>query len=123
MEESVVDDFISKRLLTKEDKKPKENQHIEEEENQFELVSSITNTTIDNLKKELEKSNHKYRQLQKDYVKTKETLERHSLIFDNFKNWIDMLDLMLNEGKDAVILLRDQIEKLMKMEDNKENDS
>jgi len=118
-----VDDFISKRLSTKENKKSKEIQHTEEEENQFEMVSSITNTTIDNLKKELEKSNHKYRQLQKDYVKTKETLEKHSLILDNFKNWVDMLDLMLNEGKDVVKLLRDQIDELMDMEEKEENNT
>lgn len=123
MEELILDDFISKRLLTKEDKKSKELQHTEEEENQFEVVSSITKTTIENLKKELEKSNYKYRQLQKDYIKTKETLEKHSLILDNFKNWVDMLDLMLNEGKDAVKLLKDQIDELMKMEETKENDT
>ncbi len=114
-----MDDFLSKRLSTKKEEKKVESHIIEEEEDQFEISSTITHTTIDNLKNELKNSNQKYRNLQKEFIKTKEVLERHALLLSNFNNWVDMLDLMLIEGKDTVKLLKDQVEELLKIEDEK----
>ncbi len=116
-----MDDFLSKRLTSKKGKEIVEVQIVEDEEDQFEVISTITHTTIENLKKELKNSNVKYRNLQKEFVKTKEALERHALLLSNFRNWVDMLDLMLNEGKDTVKLLRDQVEELLKIEDVKQD--
>ncbi len=114
-----MEDFLSKRLSIKKKEKKVESHIIEEEEDQFEISSTITHTTIDNLKNELKNANQKYRNLQKEFIKTKEALERHAMLLSNFKNWVDMLDLMLNEGRDTVKLLKDQVEELLKIEDQK----
>lgn len=116
-----MDDFLSKRLSSKKDKEAVETRIVEDEEVQFEITSTITHTTIENLKKDLINSNDKYQNLQKEFIKTKEALERHAMLLSNFKNWVDMLDLMLNEGKDIVSLLKDQVEELLKIEDKKED--
>jgi hypothetical protein len=116
-----MDDFLSKRLSTKKEEKTVDSHHMEEEEEQFEISSTITHTTIENLKNELKNSNQKYRILQKEFIKTKEALERHAMLLSNFKNWVDMLDLMLNEGKDTVRLLKDQVEELLKIEDQEKD--
>lgn len=116
-----MDDFLSKRLLVKKDKKKNtvddDEKLIQENLYEFNPSDSKDYAAVENLTQQLKESNEKYRKLQKDYIKTKQALEQHALILSNFKNWVDMLDMMLNEGSDTVKILRDQVEELIQLQE------
>ncbi len=90
---------------------------IQENLYEFDPSDSKDYAAVENLTQQLKESNEKYRKLQKDYIKTKQALEQHALILSNFKNWVDMLDMMLNEGSDTVKILRDQVEELIQLQE------
>ena len=116
-----MDDFLSNRLSVKKDKKKDttvdDEKLIQENLYEFDPSHSKDHAAVENLTQQLQDSNTKYRKLQKDYIRTKKALEQHALILSNFKNWVDMLDLMLNEGNDTVKILSDQIEELMELQE------
>ena len=107
-----MSDYLSKRLSAKK-KKTKIETYVFEGDNEIsKTVTTLSQRTIEKLQEELQMSNKKYRTLQKQYNQTKEAMDKHAMILANFSDWVNTLDLMLSEAKDAVGILKDQIDDL-----------
>ncbi len=118
-----MSDYLSKRLDTKEKKQRVETFIIDDDDLPSEIATSISQKTIEKLKIQLKASDRKYKTLRDDYGKIKTSLEKHTLILDNFGNWVNTLDLMLSEGKDVITVLKDQIEALVDEQEKLKKDT
>ena len=108
----IMDDYLARKLTTKRKRTKIETYVFEGDDEISENVTTLSQRTIEKLQEELQMSNKKYRTLQKQYIQTKEAMDKHALILANFSDWVNTLDLMLSEAKDAVGVLKDQIDDL-----------
>ena len=112
MGDIIMDDYLSRKLATKKKRTKVETYVFEGDDEISDNVTTLSQRTIEKLQEELQATNTKYRLIHKQYNQTKEALDKHAMILANFSDWVNTLDLMLSEAKDAVGVLKDQIDDL-----------
>lgn len=102
-----MDDYLSRRMAEIRKKEVAREQFVIEPETPVKK-----NRTEEQLQQQLEEKNKEYQDFHKTYVKQKELLEENKLGLETLETWTNVLDTMLNEGKNTISDIQKEIKQI-----------